>query len=62
MDDYLLNRRTMEEEFEIIEECVDANIPIPEEKTVLSLKKTKPGTKQKKIVTGELTTKTLKSS
>ena len=45
MDDYLLNRRTKEEELEIIEECIDANIPIPEEKIGLSLKKVKAGVK-----------------
>ena len=32
-DDYLLNRRTKEDELEIIRRCIDANIPIPEEKS-----------------------------
>ena len=31
MDDYLLNRRTMDDEIDIVNECIDANIPIPED-------------------------------
>lgn len=43
MDDYLLNRRSMAEECNIINECIDANIPIPEEKINIQLKKGKTG-------------------
>ena len=43
MDDYLLKRRTMEDEIDIVTECIDANIPIPENQAInISLKKNKP--------------------
>ena len=48
MDDYLLNRRTIVEERAIIETCIDAHIPIPDEKINISLKKGKTGKKDAK--------------
>ena len=49
MDDYLLNRRSMEDEIEIVNECIDANIPIPDHQAiVIALKRAKPTLKAKK--------------
>lgn len=62
MDDYLLNRRTIIEEREIIETCIDAHIPIPDEKINISLKKGKTGKKDAKGGENLITRGTQKSS
>ena len=48
MDDYLLNRRSRQEELAIIATCIDANIPVPEEKINIQLKRGKTMAKAKK--------------
>jgi len=55
MDDYILNRRTMQDEFDIVRTCIDANLTIPEEKINIKLPKAK-GSKDKKKGDGRETT------
>jgi len=57
MDDYLLNRRTIVEEREIIATCIDMHIPIPDENINISLKKHKTGKKDAKGGDKQLTTR-----
>ena len=60
MDDWVLKRRSMDDEIEIVNECIDANLPIPDvsQAISISLKRSKQPTMKTKKTGGLETART----